>query len=149
MKDLDLPSQSFDAEKLKDENQGIEQIPLASYKDAKPLILLGMPHANLIRPHQVIPIGEDFALQETRLGWVAFGGNSASGDGQVCQIDIIPDLDAPDEEVKTIIKEFFDLDIIVDPTPPNHLFSDKEQRAQKILETTTELVGDRYQTGLL
>lgn len=53
VKNLDLPEQSFDADAFRSEFSGMSA-PLQSYTKRRPDILLGIPHAYLFRPHQVV-----------------------------------------------------------------------------------------------
>ena len=48
-----------------------------------------------------------------------------------------------------LIEEFYSLDQIVSIPPPDHLPTDEDKRVHALLQSTTKLRGDRFETGLL
>lgn len=64
-------------------------------------------------------------------------------------INLLPDTDDMDVEVKQACIEYFDLDKIILTAPKEHLWSDAETHAMEQLHATTKHLGDRYETGLL
>lgn len=71
---LNLPKQSFNPKELAKSFPVVNSIPLQAYKEEQPRLLLGLPHTRLIRPQNIIPLGEDYMAQETGIGWTVFGG---------------------------------------------------------------------------
>lgn len=82
VKELQLPCQSLDAENIKKNHSYLQNLPIESYKDARPRILIGLKHANISlvlqyregKPNQPIAI-------RTRLGWTVYGAS----EGKNCQ----------------------------------------------------------------
>lgn len=142
---LNLPSQSFQAEKEAEKFPHLRRLPLDSYSHAQPRILIGLDNLKLAVPLKMREgPGEGPTAVKTRLGWCVYGGGSPSPTHHsfhICECA------ATDRELVETIQGFYGMEQAGVGKPC--LRSPEDQRALDLLETTTERVGDRFQTGLL
>ncbi|XP_058826986.1 uncharacterized protein LOC131686971 [Topomyia yanbarensis] len=147
VKNLNLPRQTLDIEQLSSKHQHLRNLPIFSYYDAEPRILIGINNLRLMVPLQVKEgdVGEPVAVR-TRLGWSVYGGTKSR--------ETIPSLNyhdcqcSTDETLHNIVKDYFAKEDV--GTHPHHaLESDEEKRARYIMEHSTVRVGDRFETGLI
>ena len=134
VKRISMAAQSLDAEDMKAKNPALRDIPIKSYLNARPRILLGIPHYNLIRPIRTVNVGDNYSVQETRIGWTVAGGTCHGEEQCVMNISALPSEND---------------DQIVSLQPIEHTATEDEKRAVRLLEPTTRQVGDRNETGLL
>ncbi|XP_065079701.1 uncharacterized protein LOC135702570 [Ochlerotatus camptorhynchus] len=129
-------------------------LPLESYHNVSPRILIGLDHARLGhaiksregKDHEPIAV-------KTRLGWMVFGNCAGKEEAtryvnyhsvQTCECNR-----DPDEDLHKIVKSHFSLDSLGVVKPDKLLVSHQDQRAQMLLETLTRRTADRYESGLL
>ncbi|XP_074659583.1 uncharacterized protein LOC141912256 [Tubulanus polymorphus] len=112
-------------------------------------VLLG---ANVPRAHIQLEVREGTSNQplaiRTRLGWCLFGNMS----NDLCDVhvhSIVSECSLVDENsLSRQIENFWSTESF-GVTYPDKIGSVEDQRALKILEETTQLVGDHYQVGML
>lgn len=74
IEDIELPKQTLDVQRMKREFQYLADVPVQSYVNAKPLILIGMEHAHLLLTTERRIGDEDSPMAaKTKLGWLIFG----------------------------------------------------------------------------
>ncbi|XP_058816165.1 uncharacterized protein LOC131679452 [Topomyia yanbarensis] len=150
--ELMLPLQTLDIDELVDLYPHLKGLPIESYQDARPRLLIGMKHAQLglTLKSREGEFGQPIAMK-TRLGWTVCGG-MRSGETlnmhhyifHVCACD-----EQTDEDLHKTMKEYFSLDSL-GVTQPNKLpLSSEDGRAQSLLVSLTHFNGERYETGLL
>ncbi|XP_062533692.1 uncharacterized protein LOC134202689, partial [Armigeres subalbatus] len=143
---LGLPKQSFDMEEAVKVHKHLKGIPIASYQNAVPKILIGVDNLRLAVPLKVRE-GEGIApvAVKTRLGWCVYGprGNNNHGSysfhvcGCLC-----------DETLHEAVKSFFTVEG-TGTTMTEIPMSTEDERALTIMEATTKRVGKRFETGLI
>ncbi|XP_055922143.1 uncharacterized protein LOC129953216 [Eupeodes corollae] len=151
VKSLDLPSQSIDADTMKDNYRHLKGIPISSYLNAKPRILIGLDHWNLavsLRTRE--GKNNEPVVTKTRLGWVVHGVCEEQKGSQqkhynfhVCECQ--PHLD---DELHQLVKKQFNIEN-VDAKSVKKLFSTDDTKAKQILETQCYRDGNRFIVPLL
>ena len=145
VKELSLPTQSISAEHIAAEFKHLSNIPINSYTNAVPKILIGINNWKLGIP-TVVKEGkwQQPVATKTRLGWVIHGVKEA-----VSAVHYLYIHSSDCRYDKKLIKEFFSLDNFGVSTKENYEESAEDKRAQTILESSTALNSDHYETGLL
>lgn len=147
-----LPHQTLDVEELGHQYPHLNGLPIDSYYDARPRILIGMNQVSLVLKSREGNIGEPVAVK-TRLGWIVCGGKDTEGDDagnlvhytfHVCSCER-----TRDDELHQVVKKHFSLDNLGIRKPEKLLLSSEDQRAQDLLAQSTTYDGERYTTGLL
>ncbi|XP_053692168.1 uncharacterized protein LOC128740631 [Sabethes cyaneus] len=129
----------------------LQGIPVESYSNVRPRLLIGLRHANLmlVRKSREGQIGDPIAVK-TNLGWAMYGGWTADNFLDVishtyhictCNAQSVG-------ELNQTVKDYFSLDSLVIKQICIQLSKDDE-RAMFLLETRTHFIGQRYETGLL
>ncbi|XP_055612957.1 uncharacterized protein LOC129759509 [Uranotaenia lowii] len=141
---LNLPAQNFNAERAADQNEHLRGIPIKSYSNAKPQLLIGIDNLRLAVPLKVRErVGSGVIAAKTRLGWCVYGKSSQENNVfhsfHICE--------STTDELHELVKLSFNVDNI--STTPTIPLSQQDQRAMSILEHTTRRVGDHFETGLL
>ncbi|XP_068158256.1 uncharacterized protein [Drosophila tropicalis] len=142
---LDLPVQSIDIRALAKEFPHLAGLPIASYTNARPSILIGTNNWNLAVPlkikegawHQPI-------ASKTRLGWALQSSTRSRATRANVSVHMCGCRDA-DAKLHEIIKQAFSLDA----TTAKPLSSPEETQALTRLESTTSLKNGRYEVGLM
>ncbi|XP_058461559.1 uncharacterized protein LOC131436709 [Malaya genurostris] len=152
VKELLLPPQTMNIEELTTRYPHLSGLPIASYRDIRPRILIGIKHQHLslVRksregaPHQPVAV-------KTRLGWtVCGGGNSDEASSLVHSVfHVCSCKSSTDEDLHKAMKEYFTIDGLGVTQPKRILLSAEDERARSLLQTCTVFKGDRYETGLL
>ncbi|XP_062538743.1 uncharacterized protein LOC134207018 [Armigeres subalbatus] len=143
---LGLPAQSFQIEEAAQLHKHLKGIPITSYQNAVPKILIGVDNLRLALPLKVRE-GEGSApvAVKTRLGWCVYGprGNSKqeSYSFHVCECSC-------DEALHEAVKEFFAVEG-VGARPTEIALTKEEERALTIMEATTRRIGNHFETGLI
>uniref|UniRef100_A0A182NAQ7 MOSC_N domain-containing protein n=1 Tax=Anopheles dirus TaxID=7168 RepID=A0A182NAQ7_9DIPT len=71
---LSLPHQSFSAEQMRENHDHLKNLPLKSYTNASPRLLIGIDNCHLVQPLQYAGGKEQEPVAvKTQLGWVVFG----------------------------------------------------------------------------
>ncbi|XP_075161362.1 uncharacterized protein LOC142234165 [Haematobia irritans] len=144
VKNLALPIQSIDERVLKAKYPYLSNVPLSSYSDAKPTILIGTDNWNLAVPLRICegPWNCPIATK-TRLGW-AIQGTSADGHtNQLVNIhmcECVQELEKIHEAVNNMYR--------LESSAEKDIISADDEKAIRILESTCNFKGDRYEIGL-
>ncbi|XP_062713360.1 uncharacterized protein LOC134290275 [Aedes albopictus] len=148
VEELNLPNQSLMLGVLSERFAHLRNLPISSYSEATPRILLGLENLSLFAPLDscVGRPGEPIAVKSL-LGWSIYGpdGNGHSKKGFLnvhqCNCD-------SDRELNDLVRQQFILEESLTRQTPI-LESAEEKRARDILESTTKFVDGRYETALL
>ncbi|XP_062704152.1 uncharacterized protein LOC134286544 [Aedes albopictus] len=150
--ELLLPRQTLDFGELKRSYRYLEGLPIDSYTEARPRILIGTKHAQLglTLKSREGKFGEPIATK-TRLGW-AICGNLGFGDApnmfhysfHVCSLN-----ERPDDDLHQAMKDYFSIDSLGVNASSKVLLSTEDERAESLLKSLTRFSGDRFETGLL
>ncbi|XP_036345819.1 uncharacterized protein LOC118755071 [Rhagoletis pomonella] len=145
-KKLCLPLQTLCFEEFTCCYDVLKDFQIENYVDAEPKILIGLPHIDLVRAQQVINFDNGFTLHETKLGWTLFGSNKI-GSAENIVGHVCVDEQCLDEMRKEIV-DYFNFENF-EPRAGPRLKSKADKKADDILQETTKLLGDKYETGLL
>jgi hypothetical protein len=144
---LSLPVPQIDPSTLKRQYKYLENVNFPPFIKEKPGILIGLEHAKLELPAEIKQgTWNEPIATKTRLGWVLHGKINVNVPSlpKCCTICTTKS----DESLHELIKSFFDMESI--GVPGNkHLESKQNERALKIMETTTRHICNRIETGLL
>ncbi|XP_055622791.1 uncharacterized protein LOC129766295 [Toxorhynchites rutilus septentrionalis] len=149
---LMLPRQTLNLDELRRLYPHLKGLPIESYQDARPRILIGMKHAQLglsLKSREG-KLGQPIAMK-TRLGWTVCGGlcNEETPNMFHYTFHVHSDNDGSDEDLHRAVKEYFSIDSIGVCKPAKLLLSFEDERARSLLESRTRFNGERYETGLL
>ncbi|XP_062700972.1 uncharacterized protein LOC115254910 [Aedes albopictus] len=143
--ELMLPQQTLNAPALMENYKFLQNLPVDSYYNKRPGILIGINNVHAIAPleSRLGTIGEPIAVR-SKLGWTIYGPSQrttgAQRDFVGCHHDI------SNQELHNVLKSHYALEESVVAVFQE---SKENQRARKILEETTVRIGDRFETGLL
>ncbi|XP_062533689.1 uncharacterized protein LOC134202685 [Armigeres subalbatus] len=153
VKDLKLPTQSLDANKLRKRYSYLRGLSVESYFNVRPRLLIGM---NNIRLGHALDSREgrenEPIATRTRLGWTIFG---------TCSDDHPKPVTAPysfhiclhsnfgEDTLHDAVKDYFALDNVGITAPTKELLSVEDERAMAILRSNTHFECGRYTTRLL
>ncbi|XP_058456720.1 uncharacterized protein LOC131434090 [Malaya genurostris] len=137
---LMLQSQSFHYDELKRIYPHLEGLPLSSYSDAVPRMIIGIEHAQMITTLKVREgRSTDPIAAKTRLGWCVYVGQSILSLHMHSQANDY-------RELHELMKQYYSIEEAAVATP---LESEEDRRARAILEKTTQRVDGGFETGLL
>ncbi|XP_058839405.1 uncharacterized protein LOC131694906 [Topomyia yanbarensis] len=143
---LNLSPQTLRFSELQQRFPHLVGLPVHSYEDAYPRLLIGLRNLPLAVPQKVKEGNDGPCAVKTRLGWCVYGslGNNHTDEHlnyHVCDC-------TPNEKLDAMLGAYFNAeDIGVQPTLMPE--SKEEVRAKAILQQTTHRVDGRFQTGLL
>ncbi|XP_058816184.1 uncharacterized protein LOC131679471 [Topomyia yanbarensis] len=145
---LCLPKQNLDYQELSKRFAFLRGLPIQSYFEAAPRILIGVDNARLKLPlNKRDRRDEEPVAIKTRLGWTVFGGRHETAGHDRVMIHVCNCSD--DRKLHDLVKDYFaleDLGVTTLAVPE----STEDQRARKILqETTRRTESGRFETGLL
>ncbi|XP_058977373.1 uncharacterized protein LOC131802044 [Musca domestica] len=120
--------------------------PVKPYSNVVPKLLIGLDHASLGLPSNC-KINNEFGpfACNTELGWVVFGPCHSLSSIQKSSLFISVE---NKDELHQIVADYFNVEGMGVRSAPL-VESDDDVRAKRILEETTQRIGDRFQTGLL
>ncbi|KXJ79503.1 hypothetical protein RP20_CCG000608 [Aedes albopictus] len=150
VRSLDLPAQTMFVPDLAKHLQHLSGLPIESYDDVKPRILLGIDNCRLEYP---LDSREGFENQPTavltRLGWMVYGPCSTSAQTtekkdvsygyHICQC----------EGLHSAVKNYFSMDSLGVQLSEKPQISKDDERAMDLLRTNTTFQDGRYETCLL
>ncbi|XP_062716949.1 uncharacterized protein LOC115265221 [Aedes albopictus] len=146
VRELGLPSQTLNYPELSKAYAHLQGLPVNSYKDAKPGMIIGIEHVHLLTSLKIREgCKSDPVATKTRLGWCIFGRNSGSV-GSVEQLNLHVCKEMSNSDLYDSMKQFFAVEEAVVTKP---LESEEDQRANNILAATTVRRGCRIESGLL
>ncbi|XP_058816672.1 uncharacterized protein LOC131679946 [Topomyia yanbarensis] len=144
---LKLPAQSLVYEDLVGSFPYLGGLPIESYRDANPRILIGVEHSKLsVALKKREGRGDEPIATRCRLGWTIHGrigsGNqdAAYFNHHVCDC-------STDRELHGIVERFFAIDAVLSTVPT--IETEDDRRARRILTETTVRVDGGFETGLL
>uniref|UniRef100_A0A182KFS4 Uncharacterized protein n=1 Tax=Anopheles christyi TaxID=43041 RepID=A0A182KFS4_9DIPT len=145
-------SKEYDTRKAtRDSEETLTASESSRSPNAVPRILIGVNNCSLSQPLKIVEGKCDEPVAcKTRLGWVVYGPCSKArpaferGLFHICACD-----GSPEDQLSTVVKEYFNLESIDIYKPANTLQSKDNERALAILEQETKQQGGRYETGLL
>ncbi|XP_055543105.1 uncharacterized protein LOC129728679 [Wyeomyia smithii] len=151
---LQLRPQTMLIDELQNRFPHLKGLPIESYRNTSPRILIGVDHAKLGhvtnsregKPSEPIGI-------KTCLGWCVYGSLISNGsdscsfnnhqlDGCQCNHDC-------DNVLHNEMKNYFSLDSMGVVKSGNFILSTEDERAQKLLKMLTCWKGGKYESGLL
>ncbi|XP_058128534.1 uncharacterized protein LOC131292813, partial [Anopheles ziemanni] len=149
---LKLTPQTANMTHLADRYQHLKGLPLVSYENATPRILIGASHPQIAAARKIKEgrYGEPLAAK-TSLGWTVYGpvGGNAGKSSSPPSLYIHRYEDNVDADMHRALLEYFSLDNMGVTKPAKPLMAADDERAMNILQTRTSFNGTRYETGLL
>lgn len=156
VRDLSLPRQSVAMKELANRYCHLKGLPVDSYSDVSPRILIGIDNCKLGNTLDVIEGEENEpTAAKTCLGWLVYGpcslgyGTSATNYNAYHSFHICPCSKEADVDLQRAVKDYFSLDSLGVTKQTQLLLSKDDERANKLLNSLTRIVGNRYETGLL
>ncbi|XP_058449120.1 uncharacterized protein LOC131429087 [Malaya genurostris] len=147
VKELSLPKQTVSFERLMNRYRHLQGLPVASYENATPRLMIGVNNLNLIVPLRTKEgLRYEPVAVKTRLSWCVYGGKTTNDTTHTVNCHSCDCTVA--QELHNTLKDYFALEDIATKEVPV-LMSEEEKRAQCILEKTTIRIGKRFETGLL
>ncbi|XP_053968959.1 uncharacterized protein LOC128870369 [Anastrepha ludens] len=142
--DLNLPAQSINASAMERLYPYLAGLPIASYNNVKPSLLIGADNWRLAIP---LKIREGTWFQpiasKTRLGWALQGCNSRQTAEYRLNIHTC-DCQKRYDELHETVKEFFTLE----SSKPTQLLSEEDAKAVSIANNTCKKGDNFYEIGL-
>ncbi|XP_065094740.1 uncharacterized protein LOC135715349 [Ochlerotatus camptorhynchus] len=152
VKELLLPQKTMDMAKLSQLYPHLRNLPIDSYRDARPRILIGMKHAllSLGLKNREGEIGQPIAVK-TRLGWTVCGGWTSQNEASLHHytFHVCPCSVKSDEDLHQAMKDYFSIDSLGLVKSEKALLSVEDERAVSLLQSLTRRKDDRYESGLL
>ncbi|XP_055850516.1 uncharacterized protein LOC129915080 [Episyrphus balteatus] len=151
VRNLGLPTQTCSPCVLSKEYPYLASLPLPSYHQARPQILIGMDNWSLGVPMKVHEgsAGQPIATK-TRLGWSVHGPdghNQNPGKNVISNIHLQEQ--SADNELHQLVKNYFSLENVGVKVPEHQIVSAEEKRAINILKNTCLHKEDDFEAGLL
>ncbi|XP_055612702.1 uncharacterized protein LOC129759321 [Uranotaenia lowii] len=141
-----LPVQTLNAEELKVHYPFLTEVPVQSFSGERPGLLIGLNNLDVIAPLETRlgNVGDPIAVR-SKLGWSIYG---PIGEAITCSTSGYVGIHAEptNQEIHDLLKLYYSVDESVESISTE---SKEDQRARRILETTTMRIGDRFETGLL
>ncbi|XP_062698793.1 uncharacterized protein LOC109420058 [Aedes albopictus] len=153
---LALPKQTVEMDTLAEKYKHLEGLPIASYHNVSPRILLGVDNCRLgYALNSREGSSSEPIASRTRLGWVVYGPCSqipaepnqtytAHHSYHICSCS-----EESDADLHKSVKEYFTLENLGVKRPEKQIMSKDDERAVQLLESQTRCNGTRYETGLL
>lgn len=143
---LSLPRQTIDMTELAERYPHLKGLPLRSYEDARPMILIGLDNSHVSSPLRLKEgCRDDPVAVKSRLGWSVYGKISKGTSGHA-SLNIHA---STCQGTTDLLKNALDLDGIGIVRQSRSLLTPEEKRADDIMKSTTIRISDRYETGLL
>lgn len=151
IRNLSLPAQTVDLEKLSASNPHLLDVPLESFRNAVPRVLIGLDNHHLGAPKEVKSDANDDGLIAVRskLGWAVYGSDGPSYMPNAMVLMVDGERDEEYELLNETVRGFITSEDFGVRTPQARIESDDDKRARFILRSTTKRIGDRFETGLL
>ncbi|XP_055603746.1 uncharacterized protein LOC129751978 [Uranotaenia lowii] len=147
VKALSLPHQSMNYRALSSSFSHLRGLPITSYQEAVPRVLIGLNNLRLTVPLSIKEgRPQEPVATKTRLGWCIYGGTTE--DRSKLSVNIHSNDCSCDNTLHTAVRDYFALED-VGVAGRIVLESKSDKRAKQILEETTIRKGDRFETGLL
>ncbi|XP_073836062.1 uncharacterized protein isoform X2 [Musca autumnalis] len=142
---LDLPTQSLEMEELISKYKYLAGLPIESYTNVKPTILIGADNWKLAVPLKIREgLWNQPIATKTRLGWTIQGPNDCYRPGSWLNIHHC-DCQEKYNELHQMVKENFNLE----DSSVKTVVSAQDSMSMNILKTSCQNVDGRYEVGLL
>ncbi|XP_055922260.1 uncharacterized protein LOC129953275 [Eupeodes corollae] len=140
---LSLPMQSLDMDAITQGYPYLADLPIQSYQDARPTILIGVDNWKLAVPLKVREGSWNQPIAtKTRLGWTLQG--CVPNRQQVCCLNIHAcNCDRHSDDLHEAMKAFFKLE-----SSSTTICSHEDKRVLQILESTCKSLDNQYEIGL-
>ncbi|XP_055623485.1 uncharacterized protein LOC129766911 [Toxorhynchites rutilus septentrionalis] len=146
VRELGLPSQTLDYVELCSTFPHLRGLPVASYIDARPGMIIGLEHVQLLTSLKTREgTGSEPVATKTRLGWCVYGRNSGN-EGSFEQLHVHACSEMSNCDLHDSMRKFF---AVEEAVVTKQLEAEEDKRARSILEATTVRRGARMETGLL
>lgn len=146
---LRLPTQSLNYEEIAPKYEHLAHLPINSYRDVIPEILIGLDNWTLALPTTVREgkIGEPIAAK-CKLGWTIFAMNNNESKSRtffhICEET------KSDDDLHQLVTNYFKIDHLGIEAKQSSLNTSEENKALKIMESTAKRRPDgRFEIGLL
>ncbi|XP_065365528.1 uncharacterized protein LOC135958553 [Calliphora vicina] len=142
---LGLPIQSINFDDIVKDNTYLKGLPIQSYTNAKPMVLIGLNNWRLAVPLKIREGGRTQPIAtKTRLGWTLQGSGTDLNKFSTLNIHTC-ECDTQYRNLHDEVKEYFGLD-----TPQEkNILSSENNRVMQILETTAIKKNQQFEVGLL
>lgn len=151
VKNLSLPTISFNLEKITSLYPNIETEKLMTIQNAKPRLLIGSNNSGLITPYKSFSYSlYGLQLSHCRLGWTIHGDIEhfiPSEKEYSFHVYTIPG-EIEDENITQIVKKSYEMEDFGMKIQTEKL-SEDDQRAIDIMQRTMKPINDRYEIGQL
>lgn len=141
---LDLSAQSLLAEDLKSRYSYLNKIPIDSYNDAKPTLIIGVDNPRLVSSKRRKVGGyDDPVAEKTELGWTICSTGTIEKNHynyHICECD---------SRLESLLRTQIILDTLAPSNQNLEVLSKDDERAMEVLRSTTKNLEGRYETGLL
>lgn len=151
VKKLEQPKQTLDYNKLAEQYPHLRGLPVESYKDVKPQVMIGLDHWQF-----GVPIKSRFedsgpVASKCLLGWTVYAAPQSAGLVSINHCCVVPEesKDSWRRDVHQMITDFMSIDSLGIQPPAHNTASKEEQRAWEILKNETKYDDKRYTTALL
>ncbi|XP_062701620.1 uncharacterized protein LOC109433489 [Aedes albopictus] len=143
---LKLPCQTVDYAELCETHPHLKHLPLISYTNVSPQLIIGVDNAKLISSlkNRESATGE-LIVSKTRLGWCIYGTHTAKR-RFVEFVNTHVELSDNEAGLHDLFRQFL---AVEEATIKQNPQSEEDKRALMILQETTRRVGRRFETGLL
>lgn len=151
VKELQLPHQSLNMNEMKERYPHLRGLPIESYENVRPKILIGMRHlhVSLVLQSREGKLDQPIATK-TRLGWTVCGASCETNASSLVHYSFhVGENNTSDESLHQSMKEYFSLDSMGVTKTEQTLLSTDDRRACLLLDSLTTCIGNRYETGLL
>ena len=144
---IKLPRQSQDAKEL-EKFEHLKNLNLPSFHNAKPMILLGLRHAYFTAPEEIRK-GQnpnDPIAIKTLLGWAVYGPSDQLQNNFSLSIQ---EIEPENPTWEKLIQDFFEMDNLGIKITTEENLSEKEKRAEMLMQKYMYHDGVRYMVPLL
>ncbi|XP_065092537.1 uncharacterized protein LOC135713357 [Ochlerotatus camptorhynchus] len=154
VKELKLPSQSLPFEELSTKHAYLQGIPVDSYTNMQPRILIGMNNIRVVHPLESREGAEHEPIAaKTRLGWMVYGtcpsGGRACSNTAPHSFHMCHHSSEADVELNSVVKDHFALENLGIAKLEKLLLSTEDERSAKMMRSVTKFENGRFRTGLL
>ncbi|XP_036217946.2 uncharacterized protein [Bactrocera oleae] len=143
---LQLPLQSLSKDDLDHNFKHISRLPVQSYAQVRPRLLIGLDHCHLGLPSTTMKVNTHGPfIANTELGWVVFDPTSTTLPSTASCLFMNRQAD---QSLHNMVADFFKTENFgVRAAPP--IESEVDTRARAILKSATCRVDGRFETGLI